>query len=606
MDNIIFVLVQILILIAFCYVFTKSITELPEDPTDVEEIASGIMDRYKFLGREKYKFAIFNSKTKFFSVYETSSTNVLKLEDVKMDPELYYYDVPKSQFKLLNVSTIEVSLQDGRIVFTYDGQSTSESLQGLLWDGKKLSRDDSCTPGSIHGVTMNEYKRYFNTPVSLGVSNSQHKYLYFSCNEKGERVLEHCQSGTKYDGTKCVSEVGRTVRTRLDDASISFLPKDTMSYVKIEPSRVRVIECPNGVDSSGVSCNDIRCINKNGLNMIPHSNLHYTNNLKADKLYEHSYTCVDGSVTSTTSCSYAEEKTIQIKESSNMLEYIVRYPSEFMDSSGTCVTVNPSIHLKPVRVPITVYSYMALSNSLEVIFSETGEIIWRQASNVYHPTFKVGHIIPDATDPQRVFRITDGETSKSTHYRNSFLIHKNKFYQAKIKLPEITINPVNHPYAHIVWSDDYSLCCSVIGKTILDYTTFCDNGDEYATCLEKIKESLFQVIDNDFFHIPSVGPFLRRHEGKPAKYVNTATIYGLSVLPIGVDAQDKLVARQLDWTSKEAFKADMSHHFNSEVTISGNKKIDEPPSVPLNVSINDMNQYFNSERASNPDTDYAV
>lgn len=596
--DMIFILVQIIILIAFCYVFTKSITELADDTTDVEEIASGIMDRYKYLGREKYKFATFDSKTKLFSVYETSSTKVLKLEEVKMDPEVYYYDVPTSQFKLLNAANLEVHLQDGRIVFTYDGQSTSESLQGLLWNGETLSRDDSCTPGSIHGVTMNEYKRYFNTPVSLGVSNSQHKYLYFSCNEKGEKVLEHCQSGTKYDGTKCISEVGRTVRTKLYNAS--FLPKDTMSYVKIEPSRVRVIECPNGVDSSGVSCNDIRCINKNGINMIPHSNSHYTNNLKADTIYEHSYTCVDGNVTSTTFCSYAEEKTIHIKESSNMLEYIVRYPSEFMDSSGKCVTVNPSLHLKPVRIPITVYSYMALSNSLEVIFSETGEVIWRQASNVYYPTFEVDHIIPDATHPRRVFRIKDGEKTKITTYNSDFLIHKNKFYKAQMKLPVIDIKPVNHPYAHIVWSDDYSLCCSVIGKTILDYTTFCDNGDDNATCLEKIKESLFQVIDNDFFHIPSIGPFLRRHVDKPAKYVNTATIYGLSVLPLGVDANDKLVARQLDWTSKEVFKADMSHHFNSEVTISGNKT-SQPP-----ISINDMNQYFNSERASNPDTDYAV
>lgn len=515
MTSLFFVMLVIGVLIFTISVFLKRCGEISiDEPLNVYE-------EYQYLGKERLKYAVYQQEHDCFFVYETDGKSLSFVERVELDPKEYFYDIPSASFQKLEMLKIDVS-SDGNTttVETGDERRLIIRYTGLKYDTNMLLSSTMCTDGTLYPMTNKLYKTLINAPSSNSSSVNNIEELYASCKDNKFK-LHRCNEGEYFSSGECRQMVG------VEPLAIapSTFPHTDSSFVQVVNQRITIVSCTNGVDSTGVACNDVECIEKNGVNYV-------------DAPYQSSFgpalrptarkstLCQDGHIVSSTDCGAVPYiTTIEFINADDEIEKSIRtlHPKKiYSKRNERCVNVRGNF-LAAKEFDVSVY-YRAFRGAITVSLTKKEKPLFRQSMTAVEN----GLFVPSLESPKVFFvKNSQGKVFRQTT-EVAAIVYRNGIYSTKIRdLSEIKVQtPL--PYFVIVKTSDKHWC-TVMGNTIIDLISQDDTNsqteDEFITELMKSPE-------DDFHHTPLMIRYIKEKQseqliGHGVKYQNTCTLYGI-------------------------------------------------------------------------------
>lgn len=531
-----FYLFQLVWTIVCCIVAFKK-TAISFIPTDLQEEATSLWIRYKYLDREWLKMAVYNRDTALFDLYKTNGTQLL-FDSTTVFGLDKRYNVIKEEFEPLDVYLTPPTMtftSDGPssfIKFSHAHGSTLTYTRGLaLNENGKLYRNFECDPNKKYPVTNVDYKNFLSAPSSV-ITPSVIPNIFFTC-ENGKRELGECPEGRTFDGSDCVVPIVLTaapLRKRRKN-------RDGSSYLDFTHSLSTIVNCAGGVDSTGIKCKDARC-KEDGMRMIKMKTGGELLRPKFRKSGAHY--CQYGQIQKSEYCDTTPTK---VKVSSDgviqIFEDIYHYPKQYFSKAmGTCTNTTLDMLNIPYR-NFPTFSYLAASGSFRIVFEKDDSVSWHQ----HFERVAEGIIVPDISNPRVFYTCKGGVISQFTTSSPS-VVYKNKVYSAIVPLPELnrtftTYNAQVIKYGNRMYN--------VVGNVIMDIL---EPSVEEVGVTETVKESFGKVYD-DFFHMPLGVALLRITKGASShyKYTNINNIYGLTQAEVDGAMYQQMVEFYKLWTN---------------------------------------------------------
>lgn len=498
-----------------------------------------VWEEYSYLGRDSLNIAKYNAQTKLFEIYKLDGKTSTLVNTADHDPSLYFYDIVESAFKEIKTLNIQIeSNANATTITTGSGRRLIIRYDGMVYNvaDRKLQAQFVCESGKQYPMTTKLYKTIMNVPSSEIGDGTTMRLLYAECApDNRSYILGKCEDGHEFIGGKCAQPIGFTPTTTEipDHLPVKFVPQDAERFLRISGQTVTVVNCSNGVDSTGVACNDVECIDKNGTNYI-------------DAAYQSSFipgmkpvaraaiTCKDGHVTKYTDCGHiAYEAVVDFLDEEDVITNSIRivHPRRyFAKRKGICATVRGD-YLVQRPMPPTDNYYKALNNSVFVGLSKSGGAVFKQKFTLVEN----GNWVPSLLNPKKMIVRRNG-TDTTITLKNPGIVYRNSVYESEhddIPILNLT-DPV--PYFRVMKLDN-KLWCTVIGNTVLDLVS--PDPDNKQTEDEFISE-MFNSPEDDLHHTPALIAFMKenRHEhptNHGIRYRNTVTLYGIGTPTIDPD-----------------------------------------------------------------------
>lgn len=495
-----FIIIQFLLLIIAIICIFKFIIIQDTPEQNVEEVAANAWIQYSYLNKSEVKFAIYHLKEKLFYIYSVNQLGEIKeIGREQHDPKQFIYDTVSETFKEI-VTHLNLSIDGDSLTVTNDSRQVNIKLNGLVYDidNKKLSKQ--CKPGPC---TIGQYLAW------LGVENKIYDStiipnLYIECIDDVERVST-CPNGTIFDGENCIESIGK---------QSAFLVKRVAytadKFKVLYKDRVEIVNCVNGVDSTLISCNDVHCIKKNGVNG---DRRHYLDNVHG--FIGSFYKCNGGHVIEEAHCSLKQitKKVMVMGES-----YTLTYPEEVIEKlSGELMCINTTLgHLKSIpatHIRETFKNYVALAKTASFKYAKGSTIPFFLSRAPRIGTYPLLGKNDDV--------IQDGTQVK---IKKPLVVFNNQIYTITddaIRLPATTSKRKSFKTSYFT-IDDHTVY-AFVGVNILSFAQV-DTQDRKM----EIRNSLSLYIKDDFEHLPSVFHLYYTRKNFAIKYKSTSELYGIT------------------------------------------------------------------------------
>lgn len=525
---------QILITIISCIIFVSCNRIDFNTASDVNDIANNLWNEFRYLGLEQLKFAVYEYTNQHFQMYQTDGKVVEKM-NIEYKGSDQMYDIPTQSFVSSEkyLEPPEIKLVGNYLEISHPEGVVKTYANGLTYKDGLLRFNKSCTDGVNYPVTMSEYKRYYNTP-SNSMINDTLPNLYFKC-ENGERIIQECQAGSKFDGENCI----------LDNTPLSAplvlrlhkVPRDVTSFINIKNNEASVVYCGGGVDTSLVECRDRRCFIDTGSRF---TRLKTGAEQLAPRYRKNGViTCEKGKVVNTVHCNGDLQTLLITANEFIVFQHIHHYPKEYYSPRlSSCQDVTLDMLQLPVH-DFDTFSYLAASNTFQPYFTNN-ELKWVQRFE----NIKEGLIVPDISNPRRFFQMVDKVVTQ-INTTNQAVVYKNVIYETSLILPDL--NYVIDDYiSRVVLIDD--VYYTRVGNVIMDMLV---PSPELEKAGFMVIESYSKAYD-DFYHKPlGLAYVLQVGEQFVRKtYKNVNTVYNIP----NDSHDDDRYKQMIDFYQSEAFQ----------------------------------------------------
>lgn len=495
----IFIIIQFLLfIIAITCIFVFFNTQQNEEQK-IEEVAVNTWIKYSYLNRSEVKFAIYNLKAGIFVIYSINKLGEIKeVGSEQHDPKQFIYDTISETFKEISTH-INISIDGDLLKVTNDTREVIIKLNGMVYDINNKKLCNKCKPGPC---TISQYLEW------LGVENKTYDStivpnLYIECIDDVARVSS-CPNDTIFDGENCIEPIAKQ-----KGFIVKRIPYTENKFKVLYKDRVEIVNCVNGVDSTLISCNDVQCIKRNGING---DRRYYLDNVHG--FIGSFYKCNDGHVIDEANCSLK-----QISKNVMVLGqiYTITYPEEVIEKlSGELMCTNTTLgHLKSItatHIRETFKNYVALA--------KTASFKYMKGSAIPYFISRPPRI---GTYPLLGKNDEVMKNGKQVKIGKELVVFNNRIYTMiddDITLP--TTNTRRGFTTSYFTINDHTIY-AYVGVNILSFATV-DVQDRKM----EIRNSLSIYIKDDFEHLPSVFHLYKLKKNFYIKYKSTSELYGIN------------------------------------------------------------------------------
>lgn len=488
----------ILFIIAIICIFICINTQQNEEQK-IEEVAVNTWIKYSYLNRSEVKFAIYHLKARLFVIYSINKLGEIKeIGREQHDPKQFIYDTISETFKEISTH-INISIDGDLLKVTNDTREVNIKLNGMVYDINNKKLCNKCKPGPC---TISQYLEW------LGVENKTYDStivpnLYIECIDDVAHVSS-CPNDTIFDGENCIEPI-----TTQRGFIVKRVPYTETKFKVLYKDRVEIVNCVNGVDSTLISCNDVQCINRNGING---DRRHYLDNVHG--FIGSFYKCNDGHVIDEANCSLK-----QITKNVMVLGqiYTITYPEEVIENlSEELMCTNTTLgHLKSIaatHIRETFKNYVALAKTASFKYMKGSAI-----PNFLSRAPRIG-TYPLLRKNDEVMR-----NGKQVKIGQALVVFNNRIYTMTddaITLPT-TNKRVGFTTSYFTINDH--TVYAYVGVNILSFAQV-DVQDRKM----EIRKSLSSYIKDDFEHLPSVFHLYKSKQNFYIKYKSTSELYGIN------------------------------------------------------------------------------